>query len=55
MTLVNRRVDVPVTIDVPQPRGDRAHPEVRAEIIAGLHDAVRVETAEGMPIDAGIS
>jgi NitT/TauT family transport system ATP-binding protein len=25
-------------VDVPQPRGDRAHPELRAEIIAALHD-----------------
>jgi NitT/TauT family transport system ATP-binding protein len=25
-------------VDVPQPRGDRTHPELRAEIIAALHD-----------------
>jgi NitT/TauT family transport system ATP-binding protein len=27
-------------IDVPQPRSDRSHPEVRTEIIAALHDLV---------------
>jgi len=29
-------------IDVPHPRSDRSHPEVRAEIIAALHDLVSV-------------
>ncbi len=29
-------------VDVPQARGDRAHPELRAEIIAALHDLVAV-------------
>jgi NitT/TauT family transport system ATP-binding protein len=27
-------------VDVPQPRSDRSHAEIRAEIIAGLHDLV---------------
>jgi NitT/TauT family transport system ATP-binding protein len=27
-------------VDVPQPRGDRTHPELRAEVIAALHDLV---------------
>jgi NitT/TauT family transport system ATP-binding protein len=29
-------------VDVPQPRDDRARPELRAEIIAALHDLVAV-------------
>jgi NitT/TauT family transport system ATP-binding protein len=29
-------------VDVPQPRSDRAHPELRAEIIAALHDLAAV-------------
>lgn len=29
-------------VDVPQPRSDRAHPELRAEVIAALHDLVAV-------------
>jgi NitT/TauT family transport system ATP-binding protein len=27
-------------VDVPQPRSDRVHPDVRTEIIAALHDLV---------------
>jgi NitT/TauT family transport system ATP-binding protein len=27
-------------VDVPQPRSDRTHPEIRAEIVAALHDLV---------------
>jgi NitT/TauT family transport system ATP-binding protein len=27
-------------VDVPHPRGDRTHPELRAEIIAALHNLV---------------
>jgi NitT/TauT family transport system ATP-binding protein len=27
-------------VDVPQPRSDRSHPEIRAEIVAALHDLV---------------
>jgi NitT/TauT family transport system ATP-binding protein len=29
-------------VDVPQPRSERAHPELRAEVIAALHDLVAV-------------